>query len=154
MHRVVYIFCFLHSLYCSFAKEPQSRRAGVWGAAYLYKSSFKPRIGGVYTGQNPLGTKLRERHWERWTQMELAVIKRFFQAWRFTGGPAVISVSLCDYFVSQNRQYHSSILNFFLAAWYGLQDLSSPTRDWTQALSSESAESQPLSANSQYHRYL
>ena len=30
---------------------------------------------------------------------------------------------------------------FFLAALHGLQELASPTRDWTQALSSESTES-------------
>ena len=33
---------------------------------------------------------------------------------------------------------------FFLAVPWGLRDLSSPTRDWTQTLSSESAESKPL----------
>ena len=65
MHRVVYIFSFLHSLYCSFAKEPQSRRGGDWGAAFLYKS-----VASLGLVVSILGRTLWVPRWERDTEKD------------------------------------------------------------------------------------
>ena len=115
-----------------------------WVAFPFFRGSSQPRnqtgvsciAGGFFTNWAMRGSQ---------SLMSVSTFSKLFVCWCFVFSSTILtSINIFDIHTQRERNAYihtNKTTFFFFAVQCGLQDLSSPTRDWTQAHDSKGLES-------------